>query len=113
VLPAIDAARGTATVHLELRCEKPDACRPDQTVTAQIITGTVPGALVAPQRFLTFADGGAAVFVLRNGRAVRTPVTAQDAGNGFFMLTTGCRDSDTLLSAPSLNDGVRVRLISK
>ena len=108
ILPAIDASRGTATVQLTMD-QPPDGLLPDQTVSAQIITGSIDNALIVEQRFITFAKSGDAVFALVGRKAVRRAVTVTDLGNGRFMANTGLNVGDTVVVAPGLKDGMRVR----
>jgi len=111
ILPVIDPARGTATVQLALAAPQPQLF-PDQAVSAQIIIGAIPAALVVEQRFLKFTDSGARVFVLRRGRALETAVSVRDLGNGTFLAGSGLAAGDTLLLAPKLSNGDRVKLMS-
>lgn len=109
ILPLIDAARGTATVQLAINGTIPHIL-PDQTVSAQIVIGTIPDALILEQRFIQFSQKDTTVFVLRRNKANRRMISVQDLGNAQFAVTAGLAEGDTLLLAPALSDGDRVRL---
>jgi hypothetical protein len=96
-------------VQLTLLSRAPELL-PDQTVTAEIVTGTRDGVLSLDQRFLRFEKGTASVFVCRAGRAQRAAVRVSDLGNGRFVVDEGVSAGDTLLFAVSLKDGAKVSL---
>jgi HlyD family secretion protein len=112
ILPVIDPSRGTATVQLAVK-DSSDDFIPDQTVSAQIVIDTIANAIVIEQRYLRFDNTTAQVFVARNGKAVLLNNKVREAGDGAFIVEEGLAEGDTVLLAPELAAGNRIRLIDK
>jgi multidrug efflux pump subunit AcrA (membrane-fusion protein) len=112
IVPIVDATKGTATVQLSLT-ELRERLLPDQTVTAQIVIDTIRNALVLEQRFITFSGAKASVAVLRGGKAMLAPVAVARAGGAKFVVESGLSAGDTALFAATLNDGQRVKPLSR
>jgi HlyD family secretion protein len=110
IVPLIDASRGTATVQLVLDTVLNNIL-PDQTVSAQIIVGSVPNAILIEQKYLGFSKDIASVFVVQKKRAVKKTVSVKDAGNGYFIVVSGLSAGDTIVSSPLLKNGERVKLV--
>jgi hypothetical protein len=82
---------------------------PDQTVTAEIVVDSIVNALPVEQRFLRFSTATTA-FLLRKGAAHEVRVVAREAGAGTYVVDSGLVAGDTVLLAPKLAEGVKVRL---
>jgi HlyD family secretion protein len=110
IVPLIDASRGTATVQLVLDTVLSNIL-PDQTVSAQIIVGSVPNTILIEQKYLSFSKDITSVFVVRKKRAEKKTVSVKDAGNGYFIVVSGLMTGDTIVSSPLLKNGERVKLV--
>lgn len=109
IIGRIDAERGTGTVILSV----PEPSRiliADQTVTAQIITGTVSDALTLEQRFCEKGIDGSFVFKKDGKKVQKNKVKLLPAGNGQNIIRSGVAEGDTIVMAPSLYDGASVVL---
>lgn len=109
IVPIIDAARGTATVQLSIG-DQSARFFPDQTVSAQIVTDTIPGGIVLEQRFVSSGATPQSAMVLAKGRAVLREVTTRDAGGGKLLVLSGISAGDTVLFAATLKQGDKVQL---
>jgi multidrug efflux pump subunit AcrA (membrane-fusion protein) len=112
IVPFVDASRGTVTVQLALAGNAGQAL-PDQTVSAEIITATVPNSLIVQQRFVRFARPGDEIFVKQGPRAGRRTIAARELGNGDVLVDSGLNAGDTVVLAAGLVDGARVKLARK
>jgi HlyD family secretion protein len=110
IVPLIDASRGTATVQLVLDTVL-NNIMPDQTVSAQIIVGSVPNTILIEQKYLGFSKDIASVFMIQKKKATKKTVSVKDAGNGYFIVVSGLSAGDTIVSSPLLKNGERVKLI--
>lgn len=110
IVPLIDASRGTATVQLVLDTVLNNIL-PDQTISAQIIVGSVPNTILIEQKYLSFSKDIASVFMIQKKKAAKKTVSVKDAGNGYFIVVSGLSAGDTIVSSPLLKNGERVKLI--
>jgi HlyD family secretion protein len=108
--PAVDPQRGTVEVRLAVP-QAPDFLRPDMTVSVELLGGEKPDALVLPAGAVRDADRAAPwVLALRNGRAVRTPVTLGLRGVGAVEIVAGLEEGDEAIpQTEKALDGDRVR----
>lgn len=106
--PIVDASTGTVTVQLAI-AQTATGLLPDQTVSAQIITNTIPGAVSVPQRYLQFDKDGTSVWLARGGKAVRQSVRSTALGNGNHLILEGVAEGDTLLFAKQLKPNEKIR----
>lgn len=94
IAPAVDPQRGTVEVRLAVPAA-PAFLRPDMTVSVELLGGEKPDALVLPAGAVRDADRGAPwVLALRDGRAVRTPVTLGLRGVGAVEVVAGLDEGD-------------------
>src|SRR5690606_9730958 len=70
IVPIIDASRGTATIQLSIN-KQSGSFIPDQTVSAQIITGATPDVLMIEQRFVHLNDKDTFVYMYNKGKALQ------------------------------------------
>jgi membrane fusion protein (multidrug efflux system) len=108
VIGKIDVERGSGKVILTIKSD--NRLIADQTISAEIITGTLKDALVIEQRFSKKTPEGDFVFVKKEGRAFKTGVRLTAIGNGRFAVMEGLHEGDTLLEPSELSEGVKVRL---
>ena len=84
--------------------------RPGTSVDVKIVVAEHPDVLAVPER-ATFRNGdGWAVFVVRSGRAVLTPVTIGLKNDDWAEIVDGLSEGDTIVAEPKneLKDGARV-----
>jgi HlyD family secretion protein len=110
VAPAVDPQRGTVEVRLAVP-RAPDFLRPDMTVSVELLGGEKQDALVLPAGAVRDADRAAPwVLALRDGRAVRTPVTLGLRGVGAVEIVAGLEEGDEAIpQTEKAVDGDRVR----
>lgn len=111
VIGKIDVERGSGTVILSVQSK--NALIADQTVSAQIITGILPDAVVVEQRFRQSDSDGDFIFVKKEDRALRKNVRLDAIGSGRLVVRDGLGAGDTVLAAADLKDGMKVRLSRK
>jgi multidrug efflux pump subunit AcrA (membrane-fusion protein) len=86
--------------------------RDGMTVDVDIVTADVPRALSVPNDAIRRDDHHRPyVYVVRDGKAYRTPVTLGAAGDTSTIVRRGLRDGDVVVSDPSdaMKDGASVR----
>ena len=110
IAPAVDPQRGTVEVRLAVP-RAPDFLRPDMTVSVELLGGEKQDALVLPAGAVRDVDRAAPwVLALRDGRAVRTPVTLGLRGVGAVEIVAGLKEGDEAIpQTEKAVDGDRVR----
>jgi HlyD family secretion protein len=112
IAPIVDTQRGTFALRLMLDAVHEELL-PESSVSAQIVVGSAPAALLLEQRFLVRGESGASyVFTAVGGRAKRIAVTAEDIGGGRFSVSSGLKASDRVLLPQGLKDGARVKPVA-
>jgi len=109
--PGIDAARGSVEVKLQVPAP-PRYLRQDMTVSVDIEVAHRAAALAVPSDAVRDASGKQAwALVVRDGRAVRQPVTVGMRGAGYVEITGGLNAGDATISSANLQvrAGQRVR----
>ncbi|WP_143893557.1 efflux RND transporter periplasmic adaptor subunit [Tepidimonas sediminis] len=97
IAPAADAQRGTVAVRLALP-DPPPWLRPEMAVSVEIVGARREDALVVPAVAVRDPDGPAPwVLALRDGRAVRVPVTLGLRGVGHVELASGVEAGAALI----------------
>lgn len=112
IAPSVDPGRGTVEVRL-LPTEEVDFLRPNMTVSVEIEVGRSEGALVVPSRLvLDAATSTPAVWLARDGRLVRQPVTLGRRGDEQVEVTEGLEAGELVLEvvSGSLGPGDRVQV---
>lgn len=111
IAPGVDAQRGAIEVKLALEQAPPAFLREDMTLSVEVETGRSERAAVLPLSALRgpVRDGTAELLVARDGRAqtrsVRMGLRTLDA----FEVLDGLAEGDTVLRAPAVQPGDRVR----
>ena len=111
IAPSIDPQRGTVEVRLAVD-PVPDFLRQDMTVSVNIETDRRLKALVVPNDALANVRGdNAEVWLLREGRIQRQPVTLGLRGLAASEVLSGLSAGDEILvdATLALDNGVRVR----
>lgn len=117
-LPAASTGASAREFKVVVRLDQPDAgLRPGLTCDAEIVTSEKPNVLTVPLQSVVLrpaATGGTrtGVFVVRDGRAVFTPVTSGVIG-GLDIEVTGVSEQDAVVAGPyqilrDLADGAAV-----
>jgi len=111
IAPSIDVQRGTVEVKLEVPTP-PDYVRTDMTVSAEILVAKRASAtLINADAVRDVAGAAPWVLVVRDGRAVRTPVKLGARGVGELEVLQGLQPGDAVVppSEPKVREGTRVR----
>ena len=105
VSPRVDSSTGGLNV--KITPLKPSKAPVGLTVTANIVVEEDPNALTVPRTAMTI---GPAVFVLRAGKAVKTPVDVIDWPASRVIVTKGLAEGDVLIAnAAGITDGQAVK----
>ena len=86
--PAVDPQRGTVEVKLRVP-EPPDYLRAGMTVSVDVLVARRERALTVPRESVRQDERGAWVLVVREGRAVRQPVSLGLLGDARVELASG------------------------
>lgn len=100
----VEEVRPAATVSsrsfgVRVRIPNPDdLLRPGMFARGAIIVGVRPQVLQVPERAVVTATSGPVVFVVKDGRAVRQPVTlGERSGDGFVEIKSGLAAGDQVV----------------
>jgi hypothetical protein len=98
--------RGSPTqyvgIKLGLDAVDSSSMKPGQRVTASIVVGEEPAAIVLPRLAIFVDDGGYFVYLLRDGEFVRAPVEVRSVASGLALIADGVEEGDTVaLTEPS------------
>jgi multidrug efflux pump subunit AcrA (membrane-fusion protein) len=119
LLPTPSARGGVAyRVRLELGAGRwadgaaaaPPRPRPGMSAVAHLRVRQAPEAVAVPAAAVLRVDGTEAVWAVRDGRAVRTPVTVGVAGRDVVQIAAGLRPGDRVVvrGADQVTDGQRL-----
>jgi len=112
IAPSIDVQRGTVEVKLKVPAS-PDYVRTDMTVSAEILVAKRASVTLIDAEAVRDAAGAVPwVLVMRDGRAMRTPVKLGARGVGALEVLEGLQPGDQVIppSEPKVRDGARVRM---
>lgn len=110
--PAVDAARGSVEVKLTV-ATPPAYLKEDMTVSVDIEVARRANALVVATGAVRDATGGRPhMLLIRDGRAVDTPVTIGARGEGTLEILSGAVEGDLAVPSgvASVSSGARVRI---
>jgi HlyD family secretion protein len=96
IKPAADAANRTFGVKV-LVPNPTGVLRPGMFARGAIIAGARRGVLLIPQQAIVTGASGSLVFVVREGRAIRQPVTLGATQEGMDEVTSGLTDGDRVV----------------
>ena len=109
IAPSVDLARGTVEVKLDVD-SPPAFLRPDMTVSVNVETGRDPQAMVLPAGAIRDPGPAPWVLVVRDGKAVRQPVTLGMRGDGTVQVLSGLAPGEAVVTPASpVGPGHRVR----
>lgn len=118
IVPTVDRAKATVLVKVKF-AERDERVLPDMSAKVAFLEREVPAAdrkpvTAVPKHAVAERDGTKAVFVLKEGRAVRTPVTTGRA-LGDLVEVGGVAAGDKVIVKPldKLADGARVKVGEK
>ncbi len=110
IAPSVDATRGT--VEVKLRVPEPGAfLKPDMTVSAEILSGSIKGALALSSAAVRDAAGARPwVLAVRDGRAARVDIRLGLRGAGVVEVQDGLAEGELVVpvGAP-VRPGARLR----
>ncbi len=111
ISPAVDPARGTIEVRLEVPAPPP-FLRPDMTVSVNVTVGRKDGALVVPAEAVRDVATDPWVIRVEGGRAVRRAVKLGLRGEGMLEVVEGLSPGDAVVppAAGAIDAGARVRV---
>lgn len=112
IAPSVDPQRGTLDLRLTVD-PVPDTLRQDMTVSVNIETGRRDSALVvANDALANVSAGSATVWLVADGKAMRTRVTLGLRGLTASEVTAGVKAGEWVLAdgAADIADGARVRV---
>jgi RND family efflux transporter MFP subunit len=118
IVPTVDRAKATVLVKVKF-LERDERVLPDMSAKVAFLEREVPAAdraavTAVPKQAVVQRDGAAAVFVLREGRAVRTAVTTGRAIGDLVQVSGVSAGEKVVLRPPArLDDGARVRVEQK
>ena len=110
ISPAVDPARGTVEVRLDVR-SPPAFLRADMTVSVNVEVGHKAAALVAPAEVVRDPTGTPWVLAIAGGVAERRAVRLGLRGDGLVEITDGLKAGDAVVApgGPFVAPGDRVR----
>jgi RND family efflux transporter MFP subunit len=118
IVPTVDRAKATVLVKVKF-VERDERVLPDMSAKVAFLEREVPAAdrkpvTAVPKQAVVERDGTKAVFALRDGRAVRTPVTTGRA-LGDLVEVSGIAAGEKVVVKPldKLADGARVKVGEK
>jgi RND family efflux transporter MFP subunit len=118
IVPTVDRAKATVLVKVKF-VERDERVLPDMSAKIAFLEREVPAAdrkpvTAVPKQAVVGRDGTKAVFALRDGRAVRTPVTTGRA-LGDLVEVSGIAAGEKVVVKPldRLADGARVKVGEK
>jgi len=113
ISPIVDAASGTVKITIEI---SPPAAllRPGMFITVFLAVATHENALIIPKKALVLEKEQEVVFVAREGKAVRTPVSLGFSDSDSVEVTSGLAMGDTVIvvGQEGIQDGSTIRLVS-
>ncbi|TAN40910.1 MAG: efflux RND transporter periplasmic adaptor subunit [Nitrospirae bacterium] len=94
--------------------EKGIIMKPGMSADVEIVIDRIKDVLVLPSQAIIEKDETRFVYVVRNGKALRTPVRTGGANWTYSEITAGIAEGDTVIlnpDAPDLKAGSRVKVI--
>lgn len=113
VSPVIDAASGTFRVTAEFDAGQ-GKLKPGMFGRLSVVYDRRADVLTVPREALLEGSGEPALFVVREGKAVRTPVRLGYVNGGFAEVVEGVSEGDRVVTTGkvTLRDGVAVQVIN-
>ncbi|WP_416898682.1 MAG: efflux RND transporter periplasmic adaptor subunit [Minwuia sp.] len=102
VVSTIDTRVDPDTRSVTVRAEIDNAeglLRPGMYLTVELVYGRTENALLAPEELVLVVDGGAFVFAVEDGKAVRSPVTLGRRRPGQVEILDGLEAGQTVITA--------------
>jgi HlyD family secretion protein len=115
IAPGVDPQRGTVEVKLRVP-DPPPFVRSDMTVSAEIVAGRKPDAVIVDTEAIRDAASKAPwVLVARDGRAVRQPVQLGLRGTGRSEIVSGLAPGEAVVppTESSVREGDRVHAVPR
>jgi membrane fusion protein (multidrug efflux system) len=114
ISPVVDAASGTIRITVELD-QSDHAFKPGMFATLSLPIRTKESALAVPKKAVILESERELVFVFKEGRAIRTPVTLGLSEGDCVEITSGLSQGELVITVgqESLRDGAAVRLAGR
>lgn len=119
IIPAADRSRATVRVRVRLHSDDPRIV-PDMGLRVSFLEEADAGAeplqgVWLPARAIVEDEAGAAVYVVREGRAQRTPVQLGESRDADRLVVAGVEDGEQVVLGPPerLRDGSRVTVAGR
>ena len=114
ISPIVDSASGTVKITIEISSPT-TLLRPGMFITVFLTVATHEDALVIPKKALVLEKEQEVVFVAREDKAVRTPVSLGFSDTDFVEVTSGLNVGDTVIvvGQEGLQDGSPIRLVGE
>lgn len=119
IIPAADRSRATVRVRVKLHSDDPRIV-PDMGLRVSFLEEADPDAeplqgVWLPARAIVEDEAGPAVFVVRDSRAVRTPVELGETRDADRLVTSGAGEGQQVVLGPpeGLRDGSRVTVAAR
>lgn len=112
LVPLVSDLTRTAEVRIRLD-QPPEGLTEGMSATVNVVTRTIPEALIAPRDAVTLADDGAWLFAVKDGRLRRVvfqPGAGDDSGIEVLDGPLAAGDAVVLDPAEDLAEGMRVRV---
>ncbi len=110
IAPTVDATSRTVTVELELQGDT-TGLKAGMFVSITLVTEMIEDALVIPSAAVSQYLGQSVVFVVKDGRAVLTPVSTSSSNKSQSVVTEGLAVGDLVITAGTAADGVSVNIL--
>lgn len=112
VSPVIDA--GSGTFRVTARFDGKQALQPGMFGRVDVVYDRRENALVVPRAALIEGEGGASVFVVREGKAVRVPIQVGYLEGDFAEVRDGLTEGDGVVTVGkvTLRDGATVEIVN-
>jgi membrane fusion protein (multidrug efflux system) len=113
IAPVVDSGSGTFRVVCAFEPEGDGALQPGMFARIGIDYDSRAAALAIPRTALLEDDGEPAVYVVRDGKAVRTAITTGYVDGGFIEVRDGLAEGERVVTAGkvALRDGSAVQVI--
>ena len=103
------------TLEIELGIIGPAPVKAGMFVGIDLETSVSKNCIVVPEKSVIFGDEAAYVYLICDGRAVRTGVSTGITDGGLVEITSGLTDADVVAAGgvSLLSDGVKVRVLDE
>jgi membrane fusion protein (multidrug efflux system) len=114
ISPIVDAASGTVKITVEISSPS-RSLKPGMFISVYLAVATHENALVVPKKALVLEKEQEVVYLAREGKAVRVPVSLGLSDTDSVEVTSGLKEGDVIVvvGQESLQDGSAIRLVGE